>query len=298
MTGMDLDKLKLFHAVVEAGSFTQAAEDQNLNQSTVSRQINALEDELGATLFQRHARGLNLTEQGELLHRATKQIFCIVEDTKAALLDSRETPRGAFKVTATVGFGTYWLMPRLREFVELYPDIELQVILDDRELDLSEREADVAIRMRQPVEHDLIMRKLFDVRYHLYASADYLARRGAPKAIEDLDQHSVITYGDAPQEIRGVNWLRTAGRDGAHPRKPALAVNHLGAMMYAVESGAGIASMPDYLAHSNPKLVRVLPDVQGPNFDVHLCYPVTMKGSKRVTVFRDFLLRHSREWCF
>lgn len=295
---MDLDKLRLFHAAVEAGSFTQTAEDLDINQSTVSRQIHALEEDLGTSLFQRHARGLHLTEQGELLHRATKQIFDIVNDTKAQLLDSRETPRGAFKVTTTVCFGAFWLMPRIKTFVEAYPDIELQVLLDDQELNLGEREADVAIRMRQPVEPDLIMRRLFEVKYHIYASRDYLERRGEPKTLRDLDEHAVITYGDAPVEIKGVNWLVQAGREDGGRRKPALTVNHLGAMLRVVEAGAGLACLPDYLAHMNPNLHSVLCEIDGPRFDVHLCYPESLKGSKRVGVFREFLLQEARSWRF
>lgn len=295
---MELDKLRLFHAAVEAGSFTQAAEDLDVNQSTVSRQIHALEEDLGTSLFQRHARGLHLTEQGELLHRATKQIFGLINDTKAQLLESRETPKGVFKVTATVCFGAYWLMPRIRHFVEAYPDIELQVLLDDQELNLGGREADVAIRMRQPVEPDLIMRRLLEVKYHIYASQDYLQRHGEPHSLNDLDKHAIITYGDAPVEIRGVNWLATAGREDGTRRKPALAVNHLGAMLHVIEAGVGIACLPDYLVHGNGKLKQVLCDVEGPRFDVHLCYPETLKGSKRVGVFHEFLLQQAREWRF
>ena len=295
---MDLDKLRVFHAVVEAKSFTHAADELRLNQSTVSRQVSALEEELGITLFQRHARGLNLTEQGEMLHGATKEIFGIVARTQSALTDSREKPKGVFKVTATVGFGTHWLMPRMRDFIESYPDIELQVILADEELNLSDREADVAIRMRQPVEPDLIQRKLFDVRYHIYASKDYLHRRGEPRCIEDLDRHALITYGDAPSEIRSVNWLADVGRNGSGPRTPAVTVNQLTAMLLLCEAGVGLACLPDYLTHGNDRLVRLLCTIDGPTFGVHLCYPESLKGSKRVSVFREFILRLARDWSF
>jgi DNA-binding transcriptional LysR family regulator len=295
---MDLDKLRVFHAVVEAKSFTHAAEELNLNQSTVSRQVSALEDDLKTQLFQRHARGLNLTEQGELLHCATKQIFGIVAQTQAALTDAHEKPTGVFKITTTVGFGTFWLAPRIKEFVDLYPEIELKVILDDEELDLTLREADVALRMRQPVEQDLIQRKLFDVRYHIYASADYLRRRGEPKSLNDFDNHAIVAYGEPPHEIRGVNWLLGAGKDEGARRKPTLCINNLGGILSAVESGLGMAALPDYLAHGNEKLVRILPATDGPCFDVHLCYPETLKGSKRVNVFRDFMIRQSRDWNF
>jgi len=182
--GMDWDKLKVFHVVADAGSFTHAGEQLGLSQSAVSRQISALEQELKVPLFHRHARGLILTEQGELLFRTAHEVFMKLEAMRTMLSDSREKPNGELKITTAVGLGSYWLSPRLGEFLDLYPGIRIQLLLSDEELDLSMREADVAIRLWQPVQPDLIQRKLFTVHFHAYATTDYLKRHGHPRSPE------------------------------------------------------------------------------------------------------------------
>ncbi len=198
---MDWDKLKVFHAAAQAGSFTHAGEQLGLSQSAVSRQVSALEQELGVSLFHRHARGLILTEQGELLHHTAHDVFMRLEAARAKLTDSRERPNGDLRVTTTPGIGVHWLTPRLGEFVELYPDINLTLITTDEEVDLAMREADVAIRLRQPTQPDLIQRKLFSVRFHAYASPEYIKRFGTPRALDDLDNHRVLLLGGSTVPI-------------------------------------------------------------------------------------------------
>src|ERR1041385_4416398 len=154
-TTMDWDKLKVFQAAAEAGSFTHAGERLGLSQSAVSRQVSALEAELAVSLFHRHARGLILTEQGELLYRTAHEVFMKLEAARTKLTDSRERPNGELKVSTTPGIGVHWLTPRLGEFLDLYPDIHITLITSDEELDLAMREADVAIRLRQPTQPDL-----------------------------------------------------------------------------------------------------------------------------------------------
>ena len=295
---MDLDRLRVFHAVAAAGSLTHAGEQLDLSQSAVSRQISALEDELKVQLFSRHARGLILTEQGQRLYDTTKNIFEQLQRASEELLDNRDKPSGDLRVTATVGIGTYWLAPRLRKFTDLYPDIRIHLKLHDGELDLVHREADIALRMRQPVQSDLIQRKLFDVRYHVYGSTDYLARKREPNSIEDLDRHDVIVYGDAPSELSKVNWLAEVGRKAGDPRPAILYVNNIIAMGKAIEMGIGLGALPDYFAHENEKLVRMMCETPGPNYEVYLCYPESLRGSKRTAVFRDFLVSQARDWAF
>lgn len=295
---MDLDRLRVFHAVATAGSLTHAGEQLDLSQSAVSRQISALEEELKVPLFLRHARGLNLTEQGAKLFETTKVIFEKLQCVEEQLLDSRETPQGDLRVTATVGIGTYWLAPRLKKFTELYPDMRVHLLLADGELDLNQREADVALRMRQPVQNDLVQKKLFDITYHIYGSPDYLARKQAPACVSEIDAHDVIVYGDAPPELTKVNWLAEVGRKPNNPRTARMYVNNIIAMGKAIESGIGLGALPDYFTHGNDKLVRVLPETLGPNYEVYLCYPETLRGSKRVSVFRDYLVSQARDWTF
>jgi DNA-binding transcriptional LysR family regulator len=171
-------------------------------------------------------------------------------------------------------------------------------VFEDHELDLAQREADLALRMRAPVQADLIQRKLFTVHYHTYASPAYLARAGTPQVFEDLVNHTVIVYGEtAAPEIRDVNWLVDATRRLApEGNMRALRINNLTGILYAAEAGAGIAALPDYVAAGRPNLVRILPEVDGPTFDVHLVYCDALRQSKRVAAFRDFLVRAAKEW--
>jgi DNA-binding transcriptional LysR family regulator len=289
---MDWDKLRVFHAVAEAGSFTHAGEALNLSQSAVSRQISALEESLSVPLFHRHARGLILTEQGDLLYRTAREVFAKLAMTEAMLSESKDRPKGPLKVTTTVAFGSAWLTPRIREFLDLYPEIQVTVVVDDTELDLSMREADVAIRMTPPRQPDLVQRHLMTVRYHAYASPEYLKKHGTPQRPEDLDKHRVIIYGaDAHPPIRNASWLLEAGARPGFERHPILAINNLYAILRALESGVGIASLPSFMEAETSGLVRVLPDLLGGEFEAFFVYPEELRSSKRIAVFRDFLLR-------
>ena len=213
---MDWDKLKVFHAAAEAGSFTHAGEQLGLSQSAVSRQVSALEQELAVSLFHRHARGLILTEQGEMLYRTAHEVFMKLEAARAKLTDSREKPNGELKVTTTPGIGVHWLTPRLGEFIDLYPEIRVTLLTTDEELDLAMREADVAIRLRQPTQPDLIQRKLFSVHFHAFASPEYLKRFGTPHALHELDNHRIVLLGGAsvPTYLANRLWLTEVERDG------------------------------------------------------------------------------------
>src|SRR5882757_2242539 len=205
---MDWDKLRIFHAVASAGSFTHAGQTLGLSQSAVSRQISALEEEISTPLFQRHARGLTLTDEGELLFTAVTDVLGRLAAAEEALKNVHDAPRGALKITASHGIGAYWLLPRLGDFLAQYPEVEVHLVMDDKELDLAQREADLAIRMRAPVQADLIQRKLFTVHYHMYASKEFIAGHGAPKSLESISDFAVVVYGEsAAPEIREVNWL-------------------------------------------------------------------------------------------
>ena len=292
---MDWDKLRVFHAVAEAGSFTHAGETLNLSQSAVSRQISALEESLHVPLFHRHARGLILTEQGELLYRTAREVFAKLSMTEAMLSESKEHPKGPLKVTTTVAFGSTWLTPRIREFLSIYPDVRLTLLLDDNELDLSMREADIAIRMVPPRQPDLIQRHLMTVRVHLYAHKSYLEKRGTPQTVADLDSHDLIAYPpEAKAPVPNINWALTVG-DPPQERSPILRVNSLYAIYRAVDSGLGIASVPDFITEGNEDLVRVLPDVAGPRIDAYFVYAEELRHSKRIAVFRDFLVKKVAE---
>lgn len=294
---MDWDKLRVFHAVAEAGSFTHAGEVLNLSQSAVSRQISALEESLNLPLFHRHARGLILTEQGELLYKTAREVFSKLAMTEALLTESRERPQGPLKITTTVAFGSLWLTPRIKDFLDLYPEIAVTMVLFDGELDLAMREADVAIRMMPPRQPDLVQRHLLTMHYSVYAAPEYLKKHGMPKSPEDLDNHHIVVYGDDQRispPVANVNWLLEAGSAG-RPRKPVLEVNNIYGIYRAVKSGLGIAAMPDYLSQETDNLVHILPELKGPKLDAFFVYPEELRHSKRITVFRDFLLHKIAE---
>ena len=296
---MDWDTLRIFHAAAPAGSFTRAGETLDLSQSAVSRQVSALEQELGTPLFHRHARGLILTEEGELLMRAARDIALKLEDVRGQLVDARGQPTGVLRVTTTVGLGSTWLTSRIHEFIDLYPGIHLELILDDSELDVAMRQADVAIRLRAPTQPDLVQRKLFTVHFHVYASPAYLKRFGQPHTVDDIDNHRIVVFGEnAPTYLKDMNWLCSAGREPGQPRSAALSVNNVVAIRRAVERGVGIAMLPDYIVGPDADLVTVLSDYQVPSFDCFFVYPEELRDSARVTVFRDFLIANARRWSY
>jgi DNA-binding transcriptional LysR family regulator len=297
---IDWDRVRVFRGVAEAGSFTRAAETLGLSQSAISRQISALEEDLRTPLFHRHARGLVLTEQGEILLEAAQEIAARVATVEGRLHEAKDHPAGHLRINTTVGFGTVWLTAHLREFLDLYPEITVSLIVIDAELDLSMREADVAIRLNPPRQPDLIQKRLMTVHTHLYAAPEYLESAAALANPGELDRHRLIVYGAeaTPPPVPSLNWVLIAGRaedDPRPPRRAALMINNVYGMLRAAERGLGVASLPDYLCSSSRRLVRVLPELEGPTFDAYFVYPEEMRASKRVSVFRDFLLRKLAE---
>ena len=294
---MDWDKLKTFHYAAETGSLTAAAERLGVSQSAVSRQIAALEEGMQVPLFQRHARGLLLTGPGMALRDFTREMANVALIAESTLKDAREKVMGDLRVTAPVAFGSTWLAPRLTHFTDAYPETRLQLLLDDREFDLLKLEAECAIRLWAATHADLIQRKICEVHVSLYASASYVAKHGAPKNTEELDTHRIIAYQmNASNAMRELDWATRAGREDARPRVPLLEINNVYGMLRAVESGFGIASVPDYMARDRPHLVKVLPDLPGPSFEVYFIYPSDLKRSKRIAAFRQFLIEQAQSW--
>jgi DNA-binding transcriptional LysR family regulator len=291
MAMIDWDKLRIFHAVAQAGSFTHAGDSLRLSQSAISRQISALEESLNAPLFHRHARGLVLTEQGELLFRTVQDMNAKLNLTETLISESRQKPEGPLRVTATTGIGASWLTPRIREFVEHYPDIEMTLIVSDAELDLTMREADIAIQLAEPTQPDLIRRSLMTVHSHIYGSSDYLKRNGIPQKQSDLHKHRLVCFTDSPPPtFSTVNWMLNLPTEDEEPFKPVFRVNSIYGVFRAVLSGVGLGSLPDYMVENQPSLVRVLPELEGPELVAYFVYPEALRESARVAAFRDFLL--------
>jgi DNA-binding transcriptional LysR family regulator len=295
---MDWDKLKTFHYSAELGSLTAAAEKLGISQSAVSRQIAALEEQIGVPLFQRHARGLLLNGPGKALWDLTRDMAQTAASAERTLKDAREKVMGDLSVTAPIAFGSVWLAPRLVHFMDQYPELKLQLLLDDREYDLLKLEAECAVRLWAATHQDLIQRKILSVHVSLYAAPSYVERHGAPRKLEDLDDHRVVAFQAAgtASPMRELDWAIRAGRDDDKPRTPLLEINNVYGMQRAVESGLGIASLPDYMARANKNLVKVLPESDGPSFDVYFIYPGDLRRSKRIVAFRDFLLQQAADW--
>lgn len=290
---MDWDKLRIFYAVAEAGSFTHAGETLNLSQSAVSRQISTLEESIGVTLFHRHARGLILTEEGELLHKTAGEIFGKLAMIEGQLADSRQLPEGPLRITVAEFIGSTWLAPKLEQLRREHPDIQLTMLLDDRILNLSMREADAAIRLYKPEQPDLIQRHLTSIHFHVCASKAYLKEKGTPKSVKDLKKHTLIGYPEnVPAPFADPNWLfRIAEVEAESVGSSTIMMNSIYGIFEAVKAGAGIAALPDYLIATDKDIVQILPDTARPPVEVYFVYPEERRHSKRIGIFKDFLLK-------
>ena len=296
---MDWDKLKIFHAVTEAGSFTSATVNLNLSQSAISRQIQSLEDDLKVKLFERHARGLTLTESGEYVYKTANEVISKLKEVEITLSDKKNKPRGKLTVTTVISFGTTWLTPRIQEFMQLNPEIEVELIFDDKELDLSTRQADIGIFMRRPKQLNYIQKKLIDIHYHIYGSPKYLEKHGYPKTINDLNKHKFISFGrGAPSPVFNPEWALKLGMKENKIIKTVMKVNSVYGLLLAVQSGVGLAALPDYLTIKQPNIIKVLPNIEGPITEAHFVYPQSMKDVARVQAFRNFLYSKISEWEF
>jgi DNA-binding transcriptional LysR family regulator len=231
------------------------------------------------------------------LFRTVSEVFTKLSATENALMESKERPRGPLRVTAPVAFGTVWLTQHMNEFHELYPEIQVTLLVDDRELDLLMREADVAIRLSPAKQPDLIQRPLVTMHNSVYASNDYLRRRGIPKNVEDLDNHNLITYcEDVRLPFPEINWLLSAGLKNREERKPVLRINSLPGMLRAVESGLGIAGIPEYMTQGLKEITKILPELKGPVAEAYFTYTSELRHSKRIKVFKEFLQRKLAEF--
>lgn len=290
---MDWDKLRTFHIVAEAGSFTRAGDALDLSQSAVSRQISTLEESLDIKLFHRHARGLILTEAGELLSNTAKDIFSKLEMVEGRLADSQALPSGSLRITLPEFIGSTWLAPKLSALHNKYPDLQITLLIDDRIYNLGMREADVAIRLYKPEQHDLIYSKLGQIGFKICASKSYLQEKGTPKTIKDLENHILIGY---PENVTAPyddpNWLlRKVGVDSsANPN--LLHINSIYAIYEAVRNGAGIAALPEYMIKQDKSLITCLDSTNCPALDVYFVYSEERKHSRRIGIFKDFISQH------
>ena len=293
---MDWNKLKAFYEVAINKSISKASNKLNISQSAISRQIQDLELDIRTSLFIRHQKGVRLTEQGENLFDTVSSINLSISDFEKKLIDKKTKPLGKLTISTTVGFGSTWLTPRINKFTKQYPEIEVSILMSDEEIDLSNRTADVAVRVKKPTQANLIFKKFVNFHNHIYASSDYLQANGIPRSTSDLDKHSLICFGSGlPSPISNIDWILKVGRDSGK-RKAKFRVNSVYGISLSIENGAGLASLPDYMVADKPHLVRVLPNLEGPSYQTYFVYSEAFKNDRRLEVFRDFLFNEAKDW--
>lgn len=294
---MDWDKLRIFHTVALSKSLTKAGDALNMSQSAVSRQISSLEERMSVSLFHRHARGLMLTEQGEILFRTVSEMVQKLQTAESSLTEAAGKPKGPFKIAVPSTFGAVWLASQMKEYTDLYPDIQVTLVCEDRELDLTTRQADAAIRFHTARHPDLVQKPIMALQNSLFASNDYVSEHGMPTRFADLKGHKLLGFdasiGGLP--FPEVNWIFDLPEAKERGIAPYFKVNSLLAMRTAVKQGMGIAALPDYLMHRTRHISRILPGVKGPVTEAYYMYPMELKNSKRIAVFRNFVTQKIAE---
>ena len=285
---LNWERLKVLKDVVEAGSFTEAARTLCLTQSAISKQIQKLEDDLGAQLFHRHAKGLTPTNACEIVYQSVRDMANTLEKTQDSLQREQNVIEGPIHVTTTNHFGSTWLVLNLARFLRLYPKIHIELLLSDTYFNLSLREADVAIRFGRSHQPDLWEYRLATTTWHLYASEGYLQHHAAINIPDDLSKHRLVIFGMRAQPpVCDIDWFYDSSRKNA--KVPVLSLNSLMGIYHAMLKGVGIGALPDYMVDSKSQLVRILPDYHGPSVDLFYVCPKGLQGVKRMQILLSFL---------
>ncbi|MBL4799722.1 MAG: LysR family transcriptional regulator [Oleispira sp.] len=289
----DLNEMAIFVRVVEAGSFTGAAKALGLPKSTVSRKITQLEERLGVRLIQRTTRSLSLTDTGSAYHSHCARILGEIEEANIAVTQMQSTPTGTLRITAPVLFGSTVLSGLIAEFMELHPQVNIDLVLSDQLLDLVQDGIDVAFRVGQLEDSSLIGRYLGDVKAMVCASPDYIARFGKPNHPDELANHQILAATGWNQwSLKGPN-----DQEINVNLKPRLKVNDLSSLYTLALSGAGIAALPVLIAASAIKsknLVPILCDWPFEAHPIHALYASNRHLSAKVRSFVDFVIERVR----
>ncbi|MBP6985843.1 MAG: LysR family transcriptional regulator [Alphaproteobacteria bacterium] len=288
---MDWNKLRTFYHVASVGSFSKAAESLNITQSALSRQVIDLEYSLKKTLFFRRPRGLELTKDGEILYETARKVCAEIEAGEINLYEEETVPKGLLKLCTTPDIATYWLSNYLPGFLTRFPEIRVAVISSAHPTDYILSKADVSLITKKTSSPDFIQKSMMKVKLKLYASPEYIASRGTPEKLSDLDHHQLLTYGDyIHHPYDNINWILSAGAPAGVLREPYLQVNSMQGLQLMAEAGFGIIS----LSQENPSLAKanlvpILPEIDGPEIETFLVYPMQLKNSKRVQAFKEYL---------
>ncbi|MGR4001080.1 MAG: LysR family transcriptional regulator [Alphaproteobacteria bacterium] len=289
---MDWDKLRSFHLVAVHRNIAHASEHANISPSAMSRQITSLEKSIGGKLFHRHARGLSLTEQGQLLYETVHEMMEKLAVVESQIGESRSKPQGTLRIGSGISAGGDWITPLLARFIDRYPEIRIQLILTDH-LNVTAGEVDVAFVYERPKSANLVQRRIMGFHLAAYASPAYLAVHGFPESLDDLDNHRIIAY-DNDSHFKGSGWLMFDSHGRERERRWVFSTNNTFAMRRAASTGMGIASIPTFMARGRADLVQVLTDEEYPSFDLWAVYPDALRGNRRIQAIIDYLAREAR----
>ncbi len=283
--------IETFVAVVDLGSFSAAAERLGTAKSAVSRRVAQLEGRLGARLLNRTTRRLSLTDAGRALHERAKRILSDLEEAEGEVAHAEAALRGRLKVATPLSFGLLHLGPALEDFLIQHPELEVELDLNDRQVDLVSEGFDLALRIGQLTDSSLIARRISTVRRVTVASPDYLARHGTPQHPGELDRHHGLRYTNVPRQDAW-SYVDAQGRP-VRPRVPdRLAANNGELLADAAERGLGIAVQPTFMVHEalrEGRLRAVLTDWTLAEQGMYLVYPPGRFLSQRVRAFSDHL---------
>lgn len=282
---LDWSLLRAFLAVAQAGSLSGAARDLNISQPTIGRHIQALEEQLGVDLFQRHAKGLNLTETGvELLHHAQNMADAASRLALAASGQQADVA-GTVRLTASVFVAHHILPPVLAKLRQAEPGIKLELVASDRSDNLLFREADMAVRMYRPTQLDLTALHLGNIAFGAFASPEYLARRGAPASFNELLHHDLVGFDRDDTIIRS---MREGGLD-ATAHSFAMRTDHPTVYWELVRAGCGIGFGQVGVAKGDPQVQQILLDMPLPHLELWLTAPMQTRHTPRLSRVWDHL---------
>ena len=283
---MNLNTVNLFVRVVEAGSFTKAAENLGITTSGVSRALMRLEEELGVRLIQRTTRRLSLTTAGRSYFEQVKGALAMVEEASAVAAEMGEEPRGSIRLTAPPGL-LGWLVPFIAEFLELYPQIHVELSSAQGIVDLLEQGLDLALRLGRLQDSSLIARRVGHLVIGLFASREYIQRRGRPRKPADLTKHNCVLFrGQGGKDT----WrLRDADREYVVEVTGSIDVDDIPSAHQAILAGMGIGSISMFTSRRMEGLVHVLPGYVYADLPLNLVSPTRRLEPARVVLFRDFL---------
>ena len=283
--------MKVYCSVVENDSLADAARKMNVSPSVVSKHLSALEDRLGVRLLNRTTRRLSITEEGAAYYERCKQIITDVAEAEIEVSSAHTAPRGLLKITAPVTFAHRHLTPHLPKFLDMFPEVEVQVQVNDRVVDLVDEGIDLAIRISQLKDSSLIARRLAPNRRYIAATPEYLERNGTPKSVDDLKDHRLITW---PPGNPLNDWhFLIDGVDRIIKVKGAIAVNEGDAILTTLLAGGGLGMTQEFLAGpfvKEKKLVPLLEEIVREDNPIYAVYPSSRHLSPKVRAFVDFLV--------